>query len=130
MSLAIVSLLWTPGAEDRYDWCLMTKGMQYPVFCSNRMVLQWVEGALLLIFSAEMAMKVGISGTNGQRRRAVVAIRILKKGNKHSRSLASLLAQACSREGVRRRQTAGSCTGGLHSVDMSCDRNAVFQTAR
>lgn len=56
--LAGISLIWTPVTQDRYNWCLRTQGKVSPVFCMDRTVLQWMEGALLLAFLAEMATKV------------------------------------------------------------------------
>lgn len=47
------------------------------------MMLQWIEGALLLVFFAEMAAKVGISRTNGQPRKGSGRHPAFEEGKKH-----------------------------------------------
>lgn len=58
MLLAVLSVVWTPTSEGRYDLCLRSEGTVDPPFCRREAALKWTEGLLLLGFAAEMTARV------------------------------------------------------------------------
>lgn len=63
MLLTVLSVVWTPTSQRRYDACLSSRDRlpDDAPFCRVEDALKWAEGLLLGAFAAEMSVKVGTS---------------------------------------------------------------------